>query len=71
MTTAPDALAFALDIQRTREPRQWPAALACVPAECRAECEEYLRGIADRLRTVRSARLSGDPRARHGVKVRG
>jgi hypothetical protein len=49
-------LHHAITLQRRSEPRDWPAALQRVPAECRAECEEYLRGIADRLRTLRNLR---------------
>lgn len=51
--TAPDCLSYAVEIERTREPRDWPKALEGVPVECRERCEEYLRGIAQRIRVVR------------------
>lgn len=48
-----NCLGYAVEIERRREPKDWPEALKGVPAECRDECENYLRGIAARLRVVR------------------
>lgn len=31
----PDCLGYAVEIERRREPKDWPAALEQVPAECR------------------------------------
>lgn len=49
----PDCLGYAVEIERRRNPKDWPAALEQVPAECRGEVETYLRGIAARIRVVR------------------
>lgn len=46
-------LQHAVDIERRCAPKDWPEALKEVPAECRGEAEEYLRGIAARIRVVR------------------
>lgn len=46
-------LDYAIEIERTRAPKDWPAALKQVPAEFRPETENYLRGIAARIRVVR------------------
>lgn len=54
--TACDCLHHAVEIQRRVEPRDWPAALARVPEACRAECETYLREIAQRMRAARAAK---------------
>ena len=48
-----DCLGYAVDIERRVAPKDWPEALKGVPAECSAEAEEYLRGIAARIRVVR------------------
>ena len=48
-----DYLDYAVDIERRVAPKDWPEALKGVPEECRAEAEEYLRGIAARIRVVR------------------
>jgi len=48
-----DCLDYAVDIERRRAPKDWPEALKEVPAECRGEAEEYLRGVAARIRVVR------------------
>jgi len=53
-------LHFAVDIERRREPKDWPEALKGVPAECRDECENYLRGMAARIRVVRGLK-NGNP----------
>lgn len=52
-------LHHAVDIQRRKAPRDWPQALLSVPEKCRAECEQYLRDIAARLRTVRAIKGRG------------
>lgn len=49
-------LHHAVEIQMTKEPRDWPKALDRVPDECRDECEDYLRGIASRMRVARGLR---------------
>lgn len=49
----PDCLGYAVEIERRRNPKDWPAALEQVPAECRGEVETYLRGIAARIRVIR------------------
>lgn len=54
-----DATGWGLKIQRHHEPRDWPRELAKVPEEFRAGAEEYLRGIAARMRVIR--RLKGSP----------
>ena len=51
--TESDCLGYAVDIERRVAPKDWPEALKEVPAECRSEAEEYLRGIAARIRVVR------------------
>lgn len=51
--TASDCLGYAVEIQRRSEPRDWPRALEGVPVECQEACEEYLRGIAQRIRVIR------------------
>lgn len=59
----PDCLGYAVEIERRREPRDWPKALEGIPAECRGEVEDYLRGIAQRIRVIRglkNARSSTD-----------
>lgn len=43
-------LAWGLFIQRHHAPRDWPEALKRVPEELRAEAEDYLRGMAARMR---------------------
>lgn len=48
-----DATGWGLKIQRHHEPRDWPRELAKVPEEFRAGAEDYLRGIAARMRVVR------------------
>jgi hypothetical protein len=52
--TVRTCLHHAVEIQRHVAPRDWPRALERVPAECRGECEEYLRGIAMRMRAQRA-----------------
>ena len=47
-------------IHRHHEPRTWPQQLERVPQELRAEAEEYLRGIAARMRCqLNMAKASG------------
>lgn len=49
-----DGLGWGLRLHRRVEPKDWPRALEeQVPAEHRAGAEEYLRGIAARLRVLR------------------
>ena len=55
MTGVSTCLHHALDIQTRIPPREWPAALDRVPAECREECETYLRSIAHRMRVARAS----------------
>lgn len=55
-------LHFAVEIERTRAPKDWPEALKDVPDECREEVETYLRGIAARIRVVRGMK-HGNPGA--------
>jgi hypothetical protein len=59
--TEPDCLSYAIEIERTRAPKDWPTALKAVPEQCRAECEEYLRGIAARIRVVRELKNGKRP----------
>lgn len=60
-----DGLAWGLELHRWVEPKHWPRELeARVPPEHRAVAEEYLRGIAKRMRTLRelkAKRLGGPP----------
>lgn len=54
-TGASTCLHHALAIQRGVAPRDWLRAIQQrVPAECREECETYLRGIAARIRAKRA-----------------
>lgn len=53
-------LQFAVEIERRREPKDWPEALKGVPDECRDECRDYLRGIAARIRVVRGIKHADD-----------
>lgn len=53
-----DGLGWGLRIHRCAAPRDWPRELEKVPEEFRAGAEEYLRGIAARMRVVR--RLKGN-----------
>ncbi len=46
-------LGWGLRIQRRVEPSGWPAALLKVPEQHRAQAEEYLRGMAARMRVLR------------------
>lgn len=48
-----DGLAWGLKLHRWVDPKNWPAELERVPEEHRAEAEDYLRGIAKRMRTLR------------------
>lgn len=59
--SAKDGLAWGLELHRRVEPRDWPRELeARVPPEHRAVAEEYLRGIAQRMRNLRElARADG------------
>lgn len=61
--TPQDATGWGVLIQRHHEPRDWPAQLERVPEEFRAGAEEYLRGIAARMRVVRRLKgsLDGPP----------
>ena len=49
-------LDYAIEIERTRAPKDWPAALKQVPDEFRPDTEKYLRGIAARIRVIRGLR---------------
>lgn len=57
-----DALWYAVQIQRDRQPRDWPAALTSVPEQFRPAAEDYLRGMAQRMRYLRSLRSDRDHR---------
>lgn len=57
--TPQDGPGWGVYIQRRYEPRDWPRALEIVPQELRASAEEYLRGMAARMRVIR--RLKGSP----------
>ena len=57
--TPQDATGWGLHIHRHYDPREWLRQLEKVPEEHRAGAEEYLRGIAQRMRVVR--RLKGSP----------
>lgn len=46
-------LGWGLRIQRRTEPAAWPAALLQVPEQHRAQAEDYLRGMAARMRVLR------------------
>ena len=50
----PDCLYLANDIVRRIKPSGWPEALGSFPDRCKAEVETYLRGMAKRLRVIRS-----------------
>ena len=52
----PDCLHYAVEIERRKAPKDWPAALETVPEYCRDECETYLRGMAARIRAARKAK---------------
>lgn len=63
-TAEKDGLAWGLELHRWVEPKDWPRELeARVPPEHRAVAEEYLRGIAKRMRTLRElkAKRRGGP----------
>lgn len=50
-----DGLGWGLELHRFVEPKDWPAALQSrVPAEHRQGAEEYLRGIAQRMRNLKA-----------------
>jgi hypothetical protein len=54
-----DAIGWGLYLHRYHDHREWPRLLeTMVPAEHRAGAEEYLRGIAARMRVVRQLRKS-------------
>lgn len=59
--TGSHCLRYASEIERTRAPKDWAEALKGVPAECQAECREYLRGIAARIRVVRGLKNGKRP----------
>lgn len=48
-----DGLSYAVEIERKVEPKGWPAALESVPENVRPEAENYLRGVAARMRAIR------------------
>lgn len=52
---------YAIRIEKTRKPSDWPKAIAEVPEEHRGAVEAYLRSMARRIRNVR--RLRGRPAA--------
>jgi hypothetical protein len=54
-----DATGWGLHIHRRYDMSKWREQLEKVPEEHRAGAEEYLRGIAARMRVVR--RLKGSP----------
>lgn len=55
-----NGLGWGLYIQRYSEPRHWRREFEKVPAQHRAGAEEYLKGCAARLRTLRArARADG------------
>lgn len=60
--TASPCVAHCSRIHRYVEPRDWPAALAEVPDECRPFVEDYLRGIAARMRVKRAIASSQLPK---------
>jgi len=51
--TESDCLGYAVEIERRRPLREWKRAIEEVPVECRAEVEQYLRGMAERIRVIR------------------
>ena len=53
-------LHLATEIQRSRKPEEWGAAIDALPAEAQEECRRYLRGMYYRLR-VQAAVKSGRP----------
>ena len=58
LTTVPpgaEAVAYGAAIHRYVPHADWPEALARVPADKRAGAEEYLRGIAQRMRAKRDS----------------
>ena len=50
---------YAIRIEKTRKPSDWPKAIAEVPEECREAVETYLRSIARRIRNIRAIRERG------------
>ena len=48
-----NGIGWGLWIHRYHEPRNWLAQLEKVPEELRPAAREYLKGIADRMRTIR------------------
>jgi len=55
--TAPQSgLAWGVWIHRRVPPKRWPQELERVPPEHRQVAEQYLRGIAARMRVVRAVR---------------
>ena len=59
-TTVPceaGAIGWASRIHRYVAPRDWPKALAGVPDEHRSEAEQYLRDMAQRMRTLRASKV--------------
>ena len=55
-----DGLGWGLELHRYVEPKHWPRELeARVPPEHRAAAEEYLRGIAQRMRNLRAMKGHG------------
>jgi hypothetical protein len=48
-----DGLGWGLRIHRRYKPKDWLAQLEHVPEQHRAEAEQYLRGIAERMRVLR------------------
>ena len=48
--------AYAIRIEKTRKPSEWPKAISEVPEEHREAVETYLRSMARRIRNVRRLR---------------
>ena len=44
---------YAIRIEKTRKPSDWPAQLSQLPEIYRSDVDRYLRSIARRMRTVR------------------
>lgn len=58
----PSGLSWGVWIHRYFEPKDWVAQLEKVPEDLRATAEQYLRGIAERMRTLKKLKQEGNDR---------
>ena len=61
-------LGWGVWIQRHIAPKDWPQELERVPPEHRQVAEQYLRGIAARMRVVRAVRKTRTIRGRQSAR---